>query len=171
MYLLGAAIADPARCDGVRDDLRAILPKGAPKLHWHQMGAKEKDRATGVVASVDALHVVVVGTPLDPKKQERARAYCLERLCWRLGELGVTQAFLEQRPESLNHRDRKLIDSLRGKGSIPKGLRIEIQQPSTEPMLWIPDQLLGALGDHHSSHGHNRWFDRYAHVEQIRITL
>lgn len=50
MYLLGAAVADPAACGGVREELRALLPKGAPKLHWHQMDAREKNRSTGVVA-------------------------------------------------------------------------------------------------------------------------
>lgn len=114
---------------------------------------------------------MVVATPLNPKKQERARAHCLERLCWRLHELGVTEVFLEQHTESLNRRDRRLIDSLRGKGSIPKGLRIEIQQPSTEPMLWIPDQLLGALGEYRSVQGKGKWYERYGSVELIPISL
>jgi hypothetical protein len=31
---------------------------------------------------------VVVATPLDPKRQKRARAKCLERLCWEIEYLG-----------------------------------------------------------------------------------
>ena len=170
MYLLGAVVADPSCCDGARDALRRALPKGAPKLHWHVMEPREKTRATTVVTSLDATHLVVVGSPLNHRKQERARAECMERLLWELGQLEVTQVFLEQRTPSLNDRDMKLVRHLRGKKSIPSTLRVDIAQPSTEPMLWVPDQVLGALGDAEADEG--RWFDQYGGaVERITISL
>ncbi|MBD2763562.1 hypothetical protein IEE92_13600 [Kocuria sp. cx-116] len=170
MYLLGAVVADPSRCEPARQELRNILPKGAPKLHWHVMETREKTRATTVVTSLDATHLVVVGLPLNHRKQERARAECMERLLWELGQLEVTQVFLEQRTPSLNDRDMKLVRHLRGKRSIPSTLRVDIAQPSTEPMLWVPDQVLGALGDAEADEG--RWFDQYeGAVERITISL
>lgn len=170
MYLLGAVVADPARCEGARRELRRILPKGAPKLHWHAMEPREKNRATSVVTSLDAAHLVVVGTPLNHRKQERARAQCLEQLYWRLGELGVSQVFLEQRTRSLNQKDLQLVNVLRIKKAMPEGLRVDIAQPSTEPMLWVPDQVLGALGDAQAHQG--RWLAQYGGaIEQIKVAL
>lgn len=170
MYLLGAVVADSSRCDGARQELRSILPKGAPKLHWHAMEPREKNRATTVVTSLDATHLVVVGTPLNHRKQERARAQCMEQLYWRLGELGVSRVFLEQRTRSLNQKDLQLVNVLRIRKVMPEGLRVEIAQPSTEPMLWIPDQMLGALGDAEADEG--RWFAQYdGAIERIDITV
>ena len=66
--------------------------------------------------------------------------------------------------------DMKLVRHLRGKKSIPSTLRVDIAQPSTEPMLWVPDQVLGALGDAEADEG--RWFDQYGGaVERITISL
>ncbi|GAA2122181.1 hypothetical protein [Kocuria atrinae] len=170
MYLLGAVVADPRRCDPAREKLRKILPKGAPKLHWHAMKPREKTRATDVVTSLDAAHLVVVGGPLDHRKQERARAACMERLLWELGQLGVSRVFLEQRTPSLNDRDMDLVLRLRGKRSIPSSLRVEIAKPSTEPMLWVPDQVLGAMGDAASDDG--QWIAEYdGAVDRIDIGL
>lgn len=170
MYLLGAVVADPTRCEPAREQLRRILPKGAPKLHWQDMGDKEKTRATEVVASFDVAHLVVVGTPLDHRKQERARARCLEQLYWRLGQMGVSQVFLEQRTRSLNHKDLQLVNALRINKTMPEALHVDIAAPSAEPMLWVPDQVLGALGDAQAHQG--RWFDQYgATVERITIAL
>lgn len=170
MYLLGAVIADPQQCDEIRRQLKTILPKGAPKLHWRQMKPAEKTAATTVISAFDIAHLVVIATPMDRRRQERARAACMERLLWELGRLGVSHAILEQRTQSLNDRDMRLIRYLRGKQTIPSSLRVEVGQPSSEPMLWVPDQVLGAVGDLHTGQGH--WIDQYRQpIEQITITL
>lgn len=156
MYMLGAVVTDPLACDAAREELRRILPGGL-KLHWRDLDDRSKRRAVEVVASFDVAHMVVVASPLDQKKQERARAACMERLCWELGEMGVSRVVLEARTSSLNKRDRALVAHLRGKKSLPQGLRIDIELPSGEPMLWVPDQVLGAMGD--AETGQAQWMD------------
>jgi hypothetical protein len=81
----------------------------------------------------------------------------MERLFWELGEMGVSQVYLESRTSSLNAKDMRLVDRLRGRRALPKTMRIDIQLPFTEPMLWIPDQVLGALGD--AEAGDSRWLE------------
>lgn len=63
-----------------------------------------------------------------------------------LADMGVSRVFLEERHPSLNERDKRLIDAIRGKKLIPAELRIDIQRPSEEPMLWMPDIVAGAVG-------------------------
>jgi hypothetical protein len=170
MYLLGAVVADPATCSPARDELMSVKPKSARKLHWTDMEEREKKRVTDLIAEFDMAHMVVIGTPLDHRKQEHARAKCMERLLWELGELQVTQVFLEQRTQSLNKRDMKLVESLRGRRFIPSSLRVNVEQPSTEPMLWIPDQVLGAVGDAEAED--HTWLDMYGGmVQRIDITI
>lgn len=161
LYMLGAAIADPASCESVRDDLRALRKKG-PKLHWREMDSSSKKLSMELLGRIDAAHIVVVAAPMDPRRQERARAKCMERLLAELGDLGVSAVFLESRTKSLNTRDLRLIDKLRGSRAMPRSLRVDIKLPSAEPMLWIPDQILGAVGDQEV--GNDLWVDSFAGI-------
>jgi hypothetical protein len=156
-YLLGAVVADPSQCDDLRDELQR-LPRRGPKLHWREQDNRARDAAMSTIAGFDAYHVVVVAAPVDPQRQERARAFCLERLAWQLDGHGVQLLTLEARPPQLMRRDIRTIDALRGKRALPAGLRIDHGQPSTEPMLWIVDQVLGALGEKMAG-GRSDWFE------------
>lgn len=119
-----------------------------------------KKQSMDLIGRIDAAHIVVVAAPMDPRRQERARAKCMERLLAELGELGVSTVFLESRTQSLNARDMRLVEQLRGSRAMPGTLRVEIQVPSLEPMLWIPDQILGALGEGEA--GNDRWVNSFS---------
>lgn len=168
-YLLGAVVADPTACDDYRTQMLPLRGSG-PKLHWRELDRLHRDRVVSVLAEFDTSMVVVVGTTLEMRKQERARALCLERLSWELSQQAVTQLTLEARPQSLMQKDRRTIAGLRSRIAIPASLRIDHGQPSTEPMLWIADQVLGAYGD--ALAGESRWFDRLqASMEIVPIEL
>lgn len=59
---------------------------------------------------------------------------------------GVSLLTLEARAAALTRRDLRVIEALRGRRVLPPSLRIEHGDPDTEPMLWLPDQVLGAFG-------------------------
>lgn len=155
MYLLGAALADEVTAVQAREAMLGIHKKG-PKLHWRDLDPRAKTLSVEAVASLSLDHIVVIASPLDPRRQERARAKCIERLCWEVEELGGTSVTFEARTQSLNQRDRQLIPKLRGKGALPVGLRVDWLRGSEDPMLWIADQVLGAIGD--AEAGEPRYF-------------
>lgn len=156
-YLLGAVVADPAACTAFRDDLER-LPRRGPKLHWRDQDARSRRAAIAAIAGFDAHHVVVTAAPVEQRRQERARALCLERLAWELDEYGVQLLTLEARPTQLMLRDLRTIDGLRSKRAISRQLRVEHELPSAEPMLWVADQVLGALGEAMAG-GNTAYFD------------
>lgn len=39
-----------------------------------------------------------------------------------------------------------MVAAMRGSGSLTGSLRVEFEDPKTEPLLWIPDVIAGALG-------------------------
>lgn len=156
-YLLGAVVADPLNCEDFREELERI-PKRGPKLHWRDQDDRSRRASIATIAKFEAYHVVVVAAPVDPRKQERARAFCLERLAWQLDKHRVQLLTLEARPVQLMRRDIRTVDALRSKHALPDGLRIEHALPSTEPMLWIADQVLGALGEA-MTNDRTEWFD------------
>lgn len=146
LYVLVAAVGDAGGCDGVRDELRSLVRKPRRRLHWGAEEPADKLKIAAAVGGFDVLNVVVVGSPVDPRKQERARRKCTERLFHRLHELGVTHVFMETRTESLNTRDIRMIAAMRGAQTIPAGLRVDFERPLDEPMLWVPDAVAGAVG-------------------------
>ncbi|MBK0296279.1 hypothetical protein IAE22_29415, partial [Bacillus sp. S34] len=86
--------------DATRDVLNTIHP-GAKKLHWRDLDGARRDRVTSAIASLRAAHLVVVGSPVALRRQERARAFCLRRLLWELDAQGVSKLSLEARPAEL----------------------------------------------------------------------
>ena len=145
MYVLAATVADPAACDPTREALRALVAKGASRLHWRDESEGMRRDITAAIASCDLISTVVVGARLDQARQERARRKCMQRLLHELELLEVGQVWLESRTASLNRKDIQLIDALRGEGAVSRRLRVDFGLPSQEPMLWVSDAIAGAV--------------------------
>ncbi|WP_144709765.1 DUF3800 domain-containing protein [Curtobacterium pusillum] len=144
-YLLGASIVDTDDVPATRDVLERLRPTRG-KLHWHDLNHRERRRVAAAIGELDALHLVVVGSPMDLKREERARAVCLERLAWELAQHDVTQLTLEARPRALMTRDIRTVRALRGRFVIPPTRRVKHGEPGKDTMLWLPGQVLGAAG-------------------------
>jgi hypothetical protein len=159
MYILGGPLAAPDRADELRRALRA-LHVGPSKLHWRELDRRSRLRVIDVVRDLSVRYVVVTAAPVEAKRQERARALCLERLCWTLDrDHGVSLATLEARPPVQMGRDLDLINAFRGRGALSAALRLTHGQPSDEPMLWLADIVVGAVGDAHV--GRPEWLDGF----------
>jgi hypothetical protein len=149
-YILASVIVDAACCDGVRDTLRDLLLRNQPRLHWRAEDKTRRRKIAQTAANIDMAAVVVVGTPVTPTKQERARRVCMERLLHELDQLGVHRAWLETRTPSLNTKDWEMVAALIGARAISTRLRIAHARPLEEPMLWLPDAVAGAVSAAHA---------------------
>jgi len=152
-YLLAAAVANPNTCDPVRDVLRSMVLGKASRLHWRAESRPRRVRIVAAIAAAaatdDIAELVVVGVPVDPARQERARRQCLVRLLHELDTRHVTQVWAEARTPTLNRRDVSLIAGLRASGAITDALIYDFASPAgvgADPMLWIPDAVAGAVG-------------------------
>jgi len=143
-YFLAAAVADPNTCEPIRDSMRSLLPRRADRLHWRHETPQRQIKIAEAIAVEDLVHVVVIGVPLDPRRQERGRRHCMERLLHALSSMGVSRAWFESRHPALNRRDVKMVDALRSKNAI-KGITVEFALPKEEQMLWIADAVAGAV--------------------------
>ena len=145
-YLLAAVVADPARCNAMREVLRSLRTGREPKLHWSSETPGRRRKITAAVAALEIPAVVVIGTPLDHRRQERARRCCMETLLPHLATMGVGHVWLEARTHTLNAKDRDHVVGMVGRRLIASTLRVEPLQPSVEPMLWLSDIVAGAVG-------------------------
>lgn len=149
LYLLAAVVASEVDADPIRDSMRRLRDRSQSKLHWVAESAPRRRRIAKSLLDAPLEAVVVVGTPLDGKKQERARVQCLTELLMELERCGVSRVTLEQRTPSLNRRDEKTRARLIGAGVLTDSLRLQIEPPSQEPMLWVSDAVAGAVGAAH----------------------
>lgn len=145
-YLLAAVVCDAVVRDPVREMLRSLRYQREPRLHWRTEEAPRKTKIAEEIGALALPSTVVIGTPLANSKQERARGKCMEALLPHLEGEGVSQVFLEARTPTLVTRDMRMVDACRSKGLITPGIRVDIAQPSEEPLLWLPDAVAGAVG-------------------------
>jgi hypothetical protein len=85
-YLLAAAVADPAACTPIRDSMRELVLSGATRLHWRDESGPRRAKIASAIGGHDLANLVIVGAPVDPRRQERARRLCMERLIHELGD-------------------------------------------------------------------------------------
>lgn len=146
VYLLAATVADIDHVAEIRDRLRSLLMGKNQRLHWRDESSKRRRTIAATIAEYEIAHTVVIGTPLNQHKQERARRICMELLLMELDRRGVQQVWIESRKTNQDSRDLKMVDAVRSKSLISAALRLDFAQPTAEPMLWIPDAVAGALG-------------------------
>lgn len=145
-YVLAAAVIEARSCDEVRDRMRGLLTRSPKaKLHWKDLEDPQRLRVIEAVAGLPTTHLVTVGTPLAPRRQERARRCCLEELVVALEARGVETLYLENRPRQLNRKDIDTLDACRAKKQASR-LRVRHALPSEEPALWVADVVAGAYG-------------------------
>lgn len=95
----------------------------------------------------------------------------MERLYFELYARDVSMVWVESRHESLNRRDREMVDALRAKGAIGTSSRVEFALPREEPMLWLPDAVAGAVGAFRKGGESLPWHLLARTVEEISIRL
>lgn len=145
VYLLCASLVDGPE-DSVKEEMERLKPRGAFKLHWRDMGDEKRMESVNAISAFDAMHIVIAAVRITGCKPERARRKCLERLLPILEQAGVERFALESRNRNEDDKDIRCWQSMRSKGMI-ETIRIAHAKGSSNPMLWIPDQVLGAYGD------------------------
>lgn len=145
-YILVATLCSNLEHEDLRDTMRSLLPRGQRKVHWRETtNDRERRRIIDAVAGAGVEHVVVVRDGSPGERPERRRRHCLERLCYELDQLGVSRLLLESRGPADDKRDRNLLDTMLAKRTLPGGLRIGHATGPSEPLLWLPDVVCGAV--------------------------
>lgn len=105
------------------------------------------------------MSVVVAHLDARARKTERYRRKCLETLYHELVTMEVFDLTLESRSSAQDKQDAAHIVALQGSG-LDRRVRIAHARGGDEPLLWIPDAVLGAINASHL--GDQSHFDRLA---------
>ncbi|MBV9161382.1 MAG: hypothetical protein JO309_13815 [Pseudonocardiales bacterium] len=163
-YLLAAAVITGDHLDTARTTIDALRLRGQRKLHWH--GENDNRRMLGIktIATLPALHLVVIRAARD-EGSERRRRLCLRRLLCELDQAGVGHVVLERRQRSQDQADSQLLSALRTAKLITGGLRMDHAAGTEEPLLWLPDFVAGAAGA--ARRGNHSYQDELTGLVQI----
>jgi DNA-binding GntR family transcriptional regulator len=135
LYVLAAVIVADNDTEHQCQALRALLHRGQRRLHWRDESPQRRSQIIDVVRQLPHTGAVVIAIGMAPKRQERARRKCIERMLAELTGRGIASVVFERRHEELDARDRALVTALK---------RQRWQPAADEPLLWLPDIAAGA---------------------------
>lgn len=164
VYLLAAAVIAVDHLDTARTTIEALRLRGQRKLHWRDENDNRRMLGIKTIATLPALHLVVVRAAAD-ERSERRRRLCLRRLLCELDQAGVAQVVLERRQRRQDQADGQLLSALRAAKTVRSGLRIEHAAGTGEPLLWLPDFVAGAAGA--ARRGAHGYLDQLTGLVQI----
>ena len=144
-YIFAATLVEEEHADEVREAMTALRPAGAGKLHWYNLSGRSRLAVVKEIASLPALHLVVVRTVSRVEPSERRGRKCLARLVYELANRRVTHVAAEARERKTNLRELDHLNRLRMARVIDSDLRyVHIRGPE-EPILWAADAIAGAI--------------------------
>jgi hypothetical protein len=144
VYLVAAAVVIPADLDRARRTVVSALLPNQPRFHWRNESELQRRVMLERVANLPAKVLAYACRPV-PRRQDRARALCIDRMLWDFAELGVTKVTFESREEHNDRKDAFTIRNAQRAKRAPATLQYSFARPLEEPLLWLPDALAGAV--------------------------
>ncbi|MEU4806732.1 hypothetical protein [Actinosynnema sp. NPDC023587] len=142
-YLLAVAIVQPKDLSRLRKHLRGLLFPGQRELHFRR---EKPTRRKFLLARLIESGVRVDIYRADCREdEERARQTCLARLVDDLLDVRAGRLVLDSRDARNKHDLRTIRDAL-GKQAVETSLVYEHVDSVAEPLLWIPDLVVGCHG-------------------------
>ncbi|WPF66330.1 MULTISPECIES: hypothetical protein [unclassified Corynebacterium] len=139
----------PAHLDAVRSALLPLRLPGQIKLHWTDESKKRKEEIIAAVSRLDAIQVIITHRSEKSRKTERYRRKCLEQLYFELSDMQINEVTLESRHPTQNRKDIEHIVALQAGGQ-STNIHLHHIRRGDEPLLWIPDIILGTINSLHS---------------------
>jgi len=137
LYVLAAVIVADTDADQHRTALRALLYRGQLRLHWRDENRRRRSQLITAVSTLRHTGAIVIATGAAPRRQERARRKCIERLLAELATRGIATVIFERRRPDLDARDRTMIAALRRQQAVPTAMRAG-SPPSWSPCCGCP---------------------------------
>ncbi|MCO6558938.1 MAG: hypothetical protein J6575_05910 [Bifidobacterium sp.] len=111
------------------------------------MKLDERNKSIDFINNLNLRHIVIGAEPLpETMRPERARRKCLETLLPILEkQYDITQLFMESRNTKQDLLEINFIQGIRSRGFI-SSLNYQLLPGDSDARLWIPDQILGAVG-------------------------
>jgi hypothetical protein len=136
LYMVAAAIVEPATVSHLRKDMRGLLMPGQREIHFKKEKPARRRRLADAIARWPV--EVTVYTRAYQREPEPARQVCLERLVADLIARRAGRLVLDSRAEQDRHDERTIRRVLRGRSGAGR-LTWEHSDSTGELLLALPD--------------------------------
>lgn len=147
-YMVCAAIVSYDDIDNVREELLSLRLPGQIKVHWTDERDSRRRKIVETLARIESIQAIITHRSELNRKTERYRRKCLEQIYFELSDMDIHNVILESRDEAQNEKDIAHIVALQGRGQ-STGIRLRHVRGGDDPLLWIPDAVLGAFNAAH----------------------
>lgn len=148
-FFMGVVVVPDSQAADLSRRLREHLPPGLRRWHWRDERPASRRRFLSLVTDFREVGVTAFTcgqVTRNRRKSEQARVRCVWDLTGQLQVGGIGTLVMESRQEHNDRKDRREILSAQQAGVAPKGLVYRHGRPREEPLLWLPDALVGAMG-------------------------
>lgn len=145
MYLFGAVLVSQGEEEAIRRALRLNLPRSLARFHWHNDSRSVRMIATQTLAATPTGMTVLFTADIPAQKSERYRQHALWELVVQLEHRCGHDIVFESRERTQNQRDEETLESILESGAGGE-FSYRFALPLDEPLLWLPDTLLGVAG-------------------------
>lgn len=153
LYVLAAVLVPDGRAAAVRATLLESVPRGLRRYHWRKETPASRT-AMCITIRRTGVRAVVVTSPVDAARQERARRRCLVHLLWTLGGCGEPAVVFETR-RSRDRMDATIVRHAVSCGWVAPAFSHSFAAPDDECLLWLQDVVAGAVRA--EAEGDPRW--------------
>ncbi len=147
-YLFAAVSLEAQHEENARSELRKALPGKMERFHWHTDSDRQHKRALEALTLIaDSLDIVVFAqSGVPPDRQERNRQHALWNVVPTLADRCAHNLTFEGREKSQDQIDSKTLSSISKSNAGGQRFSYGFSRPLDEPLLWLPDMVLGATG-------------------------
>jgi hypothetical protein len=170
LYILAAVTIADQDADHHRAALRDLLYRRQVRLHWRDESSPRRRHLVAAFCGLEHAGVVVIAAGMTPRRQERARRKCIDRLLTELASQDTARVVFERRHRELDARDRAMVTALRRQQALPAAFGTTWESPTDEPLLWLADIAAGTAAIAETGDG-GRWRDLSAAFSIERFTL
>lgn len=117
-------------------------------MHWTDERDSRRRKIVETLARIESIQAIITHRSELNRKTERYRRKCLEQIYFELSDMDIHNVILESRDEAQNEKDIAHIVALQGQGQ-STGIRLRHVRGGDDPLLWIPDAVLGAFNAAH----------------------
>ncbi len=172
VYLFAATLLWSDAEEDVRETLRRALPGRMHRFHWRNDRRTVRQQAVTTVLGLGVPHIVVFQVEIDRRRQERARQHAQWQLTIDLVSRGVSELVYEARERKQDEKDQRTIMAIRKAEVVPPTTGFRFARPLDEPLLWIPDIVLGMVGSAKAQPTEAHWFaEALAELDIIEVPL
>jgi len=163
-YVIASAIVvsapsiDHVDIESLREAVRQLVAARSRPFRWKHEGVIKKGEMIDLIVNEQLFVTASISKPRKAHHDRLSRAECLTNVCAQLAIEGIEELVIESRGVQ-DTDDISTIQAAKKSGSLPESFPEPDFRGKSEPLLWIPDAVAGAIREAETAKNRT-WLER-----------